>query len=152
MSKRRRSKIQGQFHARTIEMMESPAYRVLSLSAHRVLDRICVEYAHHGGTENGRPPVTFDDFVDYGIHRHAVAPAIRELEVLGFIEITQRGKPSAGTFRWPNYFRLTFVNPEPTNEWKAIKTMEEAKMRADMARSARTRPRRSPVSLMAAAS
>jgi hypothetical protein len=46
---RRKNAIFGQFAARLIEMMESPAYRVLSLSAHRVLSRIEVEYAHHGG-------------------------------------------------------------------------------------------------------
>jgi hypothetical protein len=36
----RRTKIQGQFAARTIDMLESPAFRVLSLSARRVLDRL----------------------------------------------------------------------------------------------------------------
>jgi hypothetical protein len=36
---KRRNKIDGQFNARTIKMMESPAYRALSLSAHRVMDR-----------------------------------------------------------------------------------------------------------------
>ena len=34
----RRTKIQGQFAARTIDMLESPAFRVLGLSARRVLD------------------------------------------------------------------------------------------------------------------
>ena len=75
---RRRNKIGGQFAWRLIEMLESPAFRVLSLSARRVLDRIEIELARHGGSDNGRLPVTFDDFHRYGIHRHAVAPAIRE--------------------------------------------------------------------------
>jgi hypothetical protein len=61
---RRKNAIFGQFAARLIEMMESPAYRVLSLSAHRVLSRIEVEYAHHGGQDNGKLPVTFDDFAN----------------------------------------------------------------------------------------
>ena len=63
------NKISGQFSARLIEMMESPAYRVLSLSAHRVLSRIEIEWAHHGGQDNGQLPVTFDNFADYGVHR-----------------------------------------------------------------------------------
>jgi len=42
------NKISGQFAARLIEMMESPAYRVLSLSAHRVLDRERAGRADHG--------------------------------------------------------------------------------------------------------
>jgi hypothetical protein len=46
--------------ARPIEMLESPAYRALSLSAHRALSRIEIELAHHGGKDNGKLPVTFD--------------------------------------------------------------------------------------------
>ena len=102
MAPRKRNQIDGQFNARLIEMMASPAYRVLSLSAHRVLDRISVELAHHGGNDNGKLPVTYEHFMEYGIDRQAIAPAIRELEALGFIEVTQRGRPSAGEFRWPN--------------------------------------------------
>jgi hypothetical protein len=141
MSKRKRNQIDGQFSARLIEMLESPAYRALSLSAHRVLDRICIELAHHGGNDNGKLPVTYDQFMEYGVHRHAVAPAIRELEVLGFIEVTQRGRPSAGEFRLPNLFRLTCVNckstPNPTHEWRGIRDVETAEKLARAARDAK---------------
>ncbi|MGY8705116.1 hypothetical protein RAD16_05155 [Bradyrhizobium sp. 18BD] len=147
MSRRKRNQIDGQFNARTIEMMESPAYRALSLSGHRVLDRICIELAHHGGNDNGALPVTYDQFMEYGIHRHAIAPAIRELEALGFIEVTMRGRPSAGDHRWPNLFRLTWVNckstPRPSHEWRQIATSEEAELRARAARIASAKPRRS---------
>ena len=49
MSKNYRTKtrISGQWSWRTIEMMESPAFRVLSHSAHRILDRLEIELAHH---------------------------------------------------------------------------------------------------------
>jgi hypothetical protein len=141
MGRRKNNQIDGQFSARTIEMLESPAWRVLSQAGHRVFDRICIELAHHGGNDNGRLPVTYEQFVEYGVHRHSVAPAIREVEALGFVEITQRGKPSAGEFRWPNYFRLTCVNckstPHPTHEWRRIKTIKEAKRIARAARRAR---------------
>ena len=83
-----RNQIAGQFSARTIAMLENPAYCVLSLGAHRVLTRIEIEHARHGGNVNGRLPVTYSDFVNYGLDRHAVAPAIRELCALGFIQIT----------------------------------------------------------------
>jgi hypothetical protein len=69
-------------------MLESPAYRVLSRAARMVLDRIEIEHMHHGGRENGNLPVTYNDFVVYGIHRHGISPAIRESQALGFIEIT----------------------------------------------------------------
>jgi hypothetical protein len=79
---KRRNKITGQWAARSIEMLESPAYRILGLSAHRALSRIEVELAHHGGQDNGKLPVTFDDFVEYGIRRQSIGPALDELEAL----------------------------------------------------------------------
>ena len=88
---RKRNAIAGQFAARPIQMLESPAFRVLSRGAHQVLARIEIEHAHHGGMENGALPVTYDHFVEYGLHRHAIAPAIRQLVALGFIEVMRRG-------------------------------------------------------------
>jgi hypothetical protein len=112
--------IPGQFNARLIEMLESPAHRVLTLTAHRVLDRLAIELGHHGGCDNGRLPVTYDQFTEYGLHRHAIGPAIRELEALGFIEVTERGRASAGEFRSPSYYRLTYATVRkgkgPTDE------------------------------------
>jgi hypothetical protein len=146
---KKNNSIDGQFNARTIEMMESPAYRALSLSAHRVLDRVCIELAHHGGNDNGALPVTYEQFVEYGIHRHAIAPAMRELVALGFLEVTQRGRHSAGEHRWPNLFRLTWVNckstpkAEQTNDWRKIPDREKAESIASAARKAsRTKRRR----------
>ena len=88
--------------------LRSPAYRVLSLSARRLLDRMEIELADHGGTDNGKLPVTYDDFERYGIHRHAVGPAIRELVALGFVEITEVGRAGNAEWRKPNVFRLTY--------------------------------------------
>ena len=88
-------------------MMASPAFRVLSHSAHRILDRLEIELAHHGGNDDGRLPVTFDHFAEYGIDRHSIAPAMREVEVLKFIEVTERGRAGNAEYRRPNLFRLT---------------------------------------------
>lgn len=147
---RKTNAIDGQFNARTIAMMESPAYRALSLSAHRVLDRVCIELAHHGGNDNGALPVTYEQFQQYGVHRHAIAPAIRELVALGFLVVTQRGRPSAGENRWPNLFRITWVNcrstskAEQTNEWRKVPDTQTAERIADTARGP-ARPSRRPV-------
>ena len=135
---RRRTRIDGQFAPRLIEMLRSPAMAVLSLSARRMLERMEVELADHGGTDNGRLPVTFDDFVAFNIHRKSVAPAMRELEALGFIEIMERGRAGNAEWRRPNLFRLTFRDVSraaPTHEWRRIKTMEEAKALAQAARN-----------------
>jgi hypothetical protein len=149
MSRYRKNRIAGQFSARTIEMMESPAYRVLSLAARRALDRIEIEHAHHGGRDNGKLPVTYDQFHAYGIHRHAIAPALRELVALGFIEVTERGRAGNAEWRSPNKFRLTnrqldSGGDKPTDEWRRIKTDEEAKLIAKTARAARQAKRRRP--------
>jgi hypothetical protein len=140
MSRRRRNAIAGQFAARPIKMLESPAYRALSRAAHQVLARIEVEHAHHGGADNGELPVTYDHFVEYGLHRHAIAPAIRELVALGFIQITARGCAGNEHYRRPNLFRLTYrptkdaTAGDGTHEWQSIKTVEQAEARAQQAR------------------
>jgi hypothetical protein len=130
VARRKINRIDGQFNARLIEMLESPAYRVLSLSAHRVLDRVCIELAQHGGNDNGKLPVTYEHFMEYGIDRHAIAPAIRELEALGFLVVTQRGRPSAGEFRLPNLFLIPWINsrssPNPVHDWRRIQDIETA--------------------------
>ena len=135
--RRRRTQIDGQFAPRLIQMLESQPYRQLSLSARRVLDRLEVELAHHGGMDNGRLPVTFDDFQRYGIDRHAIAPAIRELVALGFIEVTEHGRAGNADWRSPNRFRITYrptKDADPTHEWKRIQTAERARAKAREAR------------------
>ena len=139
-------KIVGQFAPRTIAMLRSPAYRALSLSAHRILARIEVEHADHGGRDNGKLPITFADFEKYGIWRHAIGPGIREVCALGLVELTRPGRSGGGEYRKPNLFRLTYLpayGKAPTNEWRLIKTIEEAEKIARKARRAiKSRPRR----------
>jgi hypothetical protein len=112
----------------------------------RVLDRIEIELADHGGTDNGKLPVTYDDFVRYGIERHAIGPAIREVVALGFVEITAAGRAGNADWRKPNLFRLTFRNTKyaPTNEWQKI-TEEQAEPIARTARMAPPRKIKKPV-------
>ncbi len=116
------------------------AFRELSLSARRVLDRLEIEFADHGGTNNGKLPVTYDDFKVYGIHRHSVAPAIREAVALGFVEVTEPGRAGNAEHRKPNLFRLTYRhtdNGPPTHEWERIETEEQAVATAKSARAAK---------------
>jgi hypothetical protein len=149
-SYRRKNQIAGQFSARTIEMMESPAFRVLDLNARRVLDRLEIEHAHHAGQDNGQLVCTYDHFIEYGIRRNSVAPAIRVAEALGFIEITERGRAGNAEFRRPHKFRLNYRHTgraNPTDEWRRIKTMEEAETAAKLAKTPRKKTK-TPVSLL----
>ena len=134
-----RNRIGQQFSARTIAMLRSPAFRVLSLAAHRCLARIEIEHARHAGKNNGRLVVTYRDFVEYGVCREAVAPALRELEALGLIQVTERGMAGNAEFRRPNKLRLTYRytdDAKPTDDWAAIKTVDEAERIARQARAA----------------
>lgn len=135
-----RMKIVGQFIPRPTRMLDTPAYRALSLSGHRVLARVEIEHGAHGGMDNGALPVTFLDFETYGIDRHSIGPAIRECVALGFLEVTERGRSGNGDFRKPNKFRLTYIprrGLKASNEWEAIQTEEQAKAIALAARKVR---------------
>ena len=139
---RRRTQIGGQFSARLIEMLESPAYRALTLSAHLVLSRLEIEHAHHGGTENGNLPCKFSDFEKYGIHHDAISSAIKLTVALGFVEITERGRAGNREFRRPSKYRLTYRPSDAvrtrdgcTHEWRKISTEAEAKDRVLAARA-----------------
>src|SRR5262245_46590578 len=138
---KRRNSINEQFSARLISMLESPSYQALSLNGHKVISRIEIELAHHGGNDNGKLPVTYQDFIDYGISRESVPPAIREAVALGFIKITRQGHGGNAEFRESSLYLLTFAyarggrHMEPPHDWSKIKTVEEAQQIAAAARS-----------------
>ena len=123
-------------------MLESPAMRVLTLAERRALDRIEIEYAHHGGADNGKLPITYTDFERFGLHPNVVAPSLRALISLGFIEITRKGYGGAAEVRAPSWYRLTYRpawnatrrDRDGTHEYLAIKTVEEAEAIAKTAR------------------
>jgi hypothetical protein len=126
----KRQGFSGQWSGRLIEMLESTAYRALSGNALRAMSRIEIEIAHHGGNslENGRLVVTHEQFRDYGIPPNSVAPAIRELEALGFIEVTEHGVAGNEAFRRANRFRLTYrpAGTKPgdgSHEWRRFDGM-----------------------------
>jgi hypothetical protein len=88
--------------------------------------------------------VTYDNFEEYGISPKSVAPALREVQALGFVNITTRGRASESDFgRHPNYFGLTYLRgpgpkyADPTNEWKQHQTLAEALKVARDARAAK---------------
>ena len=129
--KGRAASYSGPFVGHMVEMLEAPAYMVLSLSARRVLDRLEVELLHHGGNDNGRLTVTFSQFVDYNVRRNSVGAAIREVIALGFAEITERGCAGNAGYGKANKYRLTYrpaegVPDDGSHEWRRIKTMEDA--------------------------
>jgi hypothetical protein len=137
---KRRNPITGQWSARLIDMQRSFAWRVLSRAAHQCLSRIEIELADHGGNDINELPVTFNDFESYGVNRHAIGPALAELEALGFIDITERGRTvRAAEYRRSNKFRLLTRPWEGKGaayrpRWERFQTLEEAEATAAEAR------------------
>jgi hypothetical protein len=144
MSRRKsRNQIASQFTALTIEMMLSPAWRVLTLAARRVLDRVSIEVRRHGGNQKDGVPVTYKDFEDYGIDHHSIAPAIREVVALGFVDIARPGRGGNADFRRPAMYRATFeyaVDCEPSHRWRHITSVAEARAVAAEARKQKPKP------------
>jgi hypothetical protein len=139
----RRSQLAEAWVSYPRSMISSPAMRVLSLSAIRVMHRLEEEHMAHGGAENGCLIVTHDQFIEWGIHKDSVSPGIREAVALGFVKITQPGAAGNEGYRRAARYLLTYVNStgrlQPSHEWKAIKTVEEAEAIAAAARRAKDR-------------
>ena len=132
-------KLKHQFVPLNPDMLNSPARRVLTQAARMILDRLEVEHCNHAGKENGKLKCTFSDFIEYGVHRSAVAPAIRELEKLGFIRVS-RGPAGNGEHRAPSVYRLTYLHAEivgepASNEWRRIPDEATARALASAARN-----------------
>jgi hypothetical protein len=138
--RKKRNRINGQFSAHLVEMLESPAWSTLSRGAHQFLSRLEIELAHHGGNDNGKLPLTYANLIDYGMGRDQIAPAMREAVALGFAECTKRGRGGNADSRAPSKWRITYahcISDQPTHEWRKIKTMLEAKAIATAARAAK---------------
>jgi hypothetical protein len=128
---KRRNWIARQFAARPIEMLEGSAMRVLTLAERRALDRIEIEYAHHGGTDNGKLPITYMDFEHFGLHPNAIAPSLRALVALGFVEITRKGYGGAAGVRAPSLYRSRIVLPGTLHaEMETVRTITSRSRRS----------------------
>jgi len=85
----------------------------------------------HGGASNEALACTYADFTSDGMRRTSIPAEICQCVALGFLEVTQAGRPSIAQFRRPNLYRLTYVNgcdrsPEPAHDWQSIGTDEAA--------------------------
>ena len=128
------------------EMLESGAFRSLSIHARRALDRIMLEHMQHGGQDNGRLKVTWNDFVKFGTGRKFVKFAIGELVAVGLIAIEQPGRRAWGQDKGePTQYRLTYLpvsepnNFHPaTNEWMKFETDIRAARSAIKAKQRKT--------------
>jgi hypothetical protein len=125
-------------------MMRSDAWRDLSINGRRMLDLLEIEHLAHGGCENGKLMMTYDQFVAGGIRRGSISATITELEQLGWIEVS-RGGYRGFARSWPHRYRLTHrrtrVRPEigvlyfieGTHDWRRYKSEKSDRMVPELA-------------------
>lgn len=139
----RRNNTAAHFSSRPVELIESPALRALSRHAHLALLRIELELRHQGGRCNGKLVVTTEQFIEYGIERRRIPGALRELEAVGIVVVTERGRGGNAEHHQPHRFRLNYLcgavddHENVTNSWTRLKTLDEAKLVARAAADAK---------------
>ncbi len=99
-------------------LIESPAYRSLSINARRTLDRLVCEHFRQNRLENGALRVSARQFHEWGVTKDCLTDEIKELEERGLVEVSLG--EAIGVLRAPFIFRRTFYgrpDSKPTNEW-----------------------------------
>src|SRR5258708_2059621 len=92
LSVSRRLKIEGPFTPLKLELLQSKAWRSMSINMRRVIDLLMTEHMLHGGWQNGQLITTYDQMQDHGIGRAYIADAISGLEDRGLIAIVDLGR------------------------------------------------------------
>ena len=139
----RRNILAKHFNTRPVELLNCPAFRVLSRHALLAQARIELELRQHGGHGNGCLIVTTQQFVEYGIERRRVPEALRELDALGIVRTTVRGRGGNAEHWQPNRFLLNYLcgavdaHDQITDAWNKFKTLDEAEEVAAAARAAK---------------
>jgi hypothetical protein len=105
----------------------------MSHQCRKFVDALMMEWANHGGDENGNLKAPYDQLQAIGLRRETTLDAIVEAKALGIV-YPERGQRSYGSRRHPSVYRLTWLGTPrnglaATNEWRAIKTKEEAAVR-----------------------
>jgi hypothetical protein len=134
---RKRNRIHEQFSPRPVAMQRSEPYRVLHNSERMMLDRVEIEFASHAGKDNGKLPVTFEQFEEYGIRRAMIAPSRRALVALGFLTFSPGIAAEGFAKRRPSMFGLTYrhtADAEPAHNWRKVTDLAEAVRVANVAR------------------
>jgi hypothetical protein len=133
----------------TAEMLDSAAWRALPGNAMKIVFRIALEHLKHGGADNGRLPVTYADFVKFGVRRNSIREAIQVAIALGWIDRTSVGEvPWHGDIRKPSTYGLAWLpeysGAQASNRWIKIDTPVDAKKAVKKAKATVARHRKLP--------
>ena len=102
------------------DLLESDAWRSLTINARRFLDFLMIEHMRHGGQANGRLQAPRRQLWNFGIGQHFVSPTIEECERVG-LAFCRRGvgrAPSLYTLAW---LPLANGDKPPDAKWRAFR-------------------------------
>ncbi len=131
----------------TRELLNSEAWRGLSINGRRLMDFLLVEHMNHAGLANGALCATYEQLAAFGVTRSEIPHAIRECEGLGLIHVEHGGR--FNMTNQPSRFRLTFYADDAgrpaTNDWKrttpeTVKRLRRAAKQKKLSRSRSTVP------------
>lgn len=115
------------FMPHRLELLISPAWRAAPRPLRNILERIEIEHLRHGGSNNGELYVSYLQFVEFGLSKRSIKPALELGQRLGLLEVIQEADNHLSDIRAANAYRLTYVPAKgkaaPSDEWK--KTTEE---------------------------
>ena len=110
----------------TRELIESDAWHTAPINTRRFVERLMLEHMAHAGTMNGELVCTYADCVKFGIFRRFIRITILDAIARGLVDMTQQGKASSGSERWPSRFALGWLprrdGAAALNRWKAYRT------------------------------
>jgi len=99
-------------------LLESEAWRSLSINARRFLDFLMLEHMRHSGQENGSLLAPRRQLEQHGIGARHISAAIEETKLLGLVDCKR------GTGRRPSVYALTWLplscaGTAPSSRWQA---------------------------------
>lgn len=140
----------------TVELIGSPTFGALGVSARRILDFLLLEHAGEGGRENGRLAAPYRQLHVFGLTRADIAKGFAELIACGFVRLVTQGLRQAGGGE-PSRYALTWLwtldgSPQaepPTDDWRRVlidlrahRVTTAREVRAWLKRELSCRPRR----------
>jgi DNA-binding transcriptional MocR family regulator len=108
-----------------LDLLESDAWRSLSINARRFIDFLMIAHMRHEGQRNGELPAPRRQLEASGISASHVSAAINEAVRVGLID-RKRGAPGR-----PNTYALAWLalsdGSKPSNGWRTYKHEKKAR-------------------------
>lgn len=109
-----------QFVKHPRDLIESDAWRSMTINEHRFVERLEIDHLTHAGRENGKLRATYEQLEAFGIGRRLIARTCDSLQQKGIIDATKGG------MRIATRYALTWLplhdGSGPSNRWRTYKS------------------------------